>query len=225
MAQERYISGVSRARAIAVAADGAYDMERVADRELVQDAQDGIERAFAAIVDRYHGRIYSLVYRICGSREAEDLTQEVFLRALGRLHRFKPQNEASLRTWLYRIAMNLSINELRRMQRRRQLEGPSLDAPIYPDGDVLQVAIADSSSAPDHLVERAETRQLVHAVIRQLPAKHQQVLVLVDLEGMEYEEAAGVLGCRIGTIKSRLSRARDAFAVKMKACLAPPGTK
>ena len=142
---------------------------------------------------------------------------------MGRLHKFQPHSEASLRTWLYRIAMNLSINELRRMQRRQRFEGPSLDAPTHAGGDAMYLTIPDNSMAPHCIVERTKTRQLVHEAIRQLPPKYQQVLVLVDLEGMEYREAAEVIRCRIGTVKSRLSRAREALAVKMKACMTQPG--
>lgn len=222
MAQERYAQWQGRLNTTAAARGRGHGLEHVADTDLVRDAQEGVERAFATIVDRYHARIYALIYRVCGSTEAEDLTQEVFLRAMGRLHKFEPQSEASLRTWLYRIAMNLSINQLRQMKRRQKLEGPSLDAPIHPDGDAVYLTIPDSSTAPDRLVERAETHRLVHAVIRQLAPKHQQVLVLIDLEGMEYEEAAAVIGCRMGTVKSRLSRAREAFSVKMRACMAVP---
>ena len=225
MAQERYAQWQGRLNETVAACGRGYELEHVTDTDLVRNAQEGVEKAFAAIVDRYHARIYALIYRVCGPTDAEDLTQEVFLRAMGRLHKFEPQSEASLRTWLYRIAMNLSINQLRQMKRRQRFEGLSLDAPIHPDGDAVYLAIPDSSTAPERLVERAETHRLVHAVIRQLVPKHQQVLVLVDLEGMEYEEAAAIIGCRVGTVKSRLSRAREAFSVKMRACMAVPGAK
>ena len=210
------------ARSVAAALSAGHGLELVSDSELVLGAQQGLERAFSAIVDRYHARIYGLVYRMCGPKEAEDLTQDVFLRALSRLHNFELRNEDSLRTWLYRIAMNVSINELRRMRRRRQLEGPSLDAAVQTQEGEIQRGVPDLSLMPHKIAEREETRELVHAIIRQMPPKYQQVLVLVDLEGMEYEETAAVIGCRVGTVKSRLSRAREAFAIKLKACMKSP---
>ncbi len=223
MRNDREMDKAAGGRSVAAALSAGHSLERVPDSELVLGAQQGLERAFSAIVDRYHAKIYGLVYRMCGAKEAEDLTQDVFLRALSRLDKFELRNEASLRTWLYRIAMNVSINELRRMRRRRQLEGPSLDAAVQtPEGEIPR-GVPDLSRMPHTIAEREETRELVHAIIRQMPPKYQQVLVLIDLEGMEYEEAAAVIGCRIGTVKSRLSRAREALAIKLKACMKSPG--
>ncbi len=199
--------------------DAGYSLDNVHDSELVASAQQGHNKAFSEIVDRYHAAIYSLIYRICGPAEAEDITQEVFLRAFSRINRFEFRNDASLRTWLYRIGMNAAINELRRMKRKRQIEGPSLDAQIRTSDGYVQRLVPDETYMPHRIAERAETCDLVHSVIRQLPAKYQQVLVLIDLEGMEYEEAAAVIGCRIGTVKSRLSRARAALSTRLKSNL------
>jgi len=198
------------------------DFMRAPDSVLVRHAQDGIDQAFAVIVDRYHAGIYSLAYRMCGPTDAEDLTQEVFLKALGKLDRFEFRNQASLRTWLYRIAMNSCINELRRAKRRRSLEGPSLDAVIHTDDGAVRRTAPDESCMPHVIAEREETREIVHEIIRRMSPKYQQVLVLIDLEGMEYEEAAEVIGCRIGTVKSRLSRAREHFASKLRAHMRAP---
>ena len=188
------------------------NLNQVRDYDLVRGAQQGLDQAFSVIVDRYHASIYALVYRMIGPTDAEDLTQDVFLRALGKLNRFEFRNDASLRTWLYKIAMNTCINELRRLKRRRQIEGPSLDAVIQTREGTVERCVPDETLMPHVIAERAEMREAVHGIIRQLPPKYQQVIVLVDLEGMEYEEAAEVVGCRVGTVKSRLSRARTAFA-------------
>ena len=183
------------------------------EKALVQGAQAGNAEAFGTLVDRYHGRVYSVVYRMCGPDDAEDLTQEIFLKALSALRSFQFQGHASFRTWLYRIAVNAAINELRRRKRRQRVEGPSLDTPVNTEeGEVAREIADELGLTPDEEYERAETRREVQAVLARVKPQHRRVLVMVDLEGMEYQEAAQVMGCPLGTLKSRVARAREAFA-------------
>lgn len=201
--------------------DGIIDAARIRDpgcpdAYLVHAAQLGNGEAFGVLVERYHRQIYGIVYRMCGATEAEDLTQDIFVRALQALRGFKYQGQASFRTWLYRIAVNASINELRRRKRRRAVIGPSLDEMIETDGGAVARSVADESRMPQDVLERKEERDAVHAVLSTLSPKHQAVLALVDLQGMDYEEAARTVGCPLGTLKSRVARARDAFAAKFR---------
>ena len=182
------------------------------DASLVGAAQLGNGDAFGALVDRYHRKIYGIVYRMCGPGDADDIAQDIFIRALQALRGFKYQGEASFRTWLYKIAVNACINELRKRKRRTSVDGPSLDRPVQTHSGTVSRAIADRSQVPDEVVEREELREAVRAVILTLSPKHQMALTLVDLQGMEYEEAAETMGCPLGTLKSRVARARDAFA-------------
>ena len=180
---------------------------------LVQLAREGDAEAFGKLVDRYHRRVYGIVYRMCGADDAEDLTQEIFLKALAALRSFQFQGNASFRTWLYRIAVNASINELRRRKRRRAVEGPSLDAPVSTEDGSVEREIADEhGAAPADEVERNETQRMVREVLAKMRPQHRLVLTLVDLEGMEYREAATLLKCPLCTLKSRVARAREAFA-------------
>ena len=182
------------------------------DKELVEAAQRGDGRAYSELVERYHARVYGIVYRMCGPQDAEDLTQDVFVRALHALRRFQFQGQASFRTWLYRIAVNSAINELRRRGRANAACGPSFEELDENETGITERILPDYSWAPEVLVEREELRRAVHQTLAQLPPNHRAVIVLVDLEGLPYEEAAEILGCPLGTVKSRLARARAAFA-------------
>lgn len=187
---------------------------------LVRDAQLGSPEAFTAIVNKYHTRIFGIVYRMCGSAEADDLTQEIFIRALTALRKFQFQGEASLRTWLYRIAVNACINELRRRKRRSQVEGRSLDELSDTGHGLMERAIPDLSRLPQEIAERHEVQRLVQTIIQGLSPHHRAVITLIDLEGLEYEEAARIIGCPLGTLKSRLARARHAFGKRLKRAMA-----
>ena len=192
------------------------------DAFLVSAAQQGNPDAFSVLVERYHRKVYGIVYRMCGAGDGDDLTQDIFLRALQALRGFKYQGEASFRTWLYRIAVNACINELRKRRRHREVDGPSLDEVLENDGRLLTRSVPDNTTAPHEVVEQQETKAAVHAVLKTLSPKHQAVLTLVDLQGMEYEDAARAIGCPLGTLKSRVARARAAFATKYRRYLQGP---
>ncbi len=186
----------------------------LADHALVESAQAGSAEAFGELARRYHGNVYGIVYRMCGGDEAADLTQEIFLRALKALRKFQFQGDASFRTWLYRIAVNACINELRRRRRRSDVEGPSLDDDIETEDGWVSRSIPDETMSPHVLAERAEVQRAVQQIVAMLTPKHRAALTLVDLQQFDYEEAAEVLECPLGTLKSRLARARKQFAEK-----------
>ena len=201
------------ARAV-VEADHRYDSE---DALHVARAQAGDAEAFTALVRKYQTKVYGIVYRMCGAGEdVADLGQEVFVRALTALRKFQYQGEASFRTWLYRIAVNVCINELRRRKRRRKVEGASLDEMVETDTGAVERLVPDTSTMPHLLAERKETRDIVHVLLQTMSPQHRAVLTLVDIQGMPYEEAAQVIACNLGTLKSRLSRARRAFGVRYR---------
>ncbi len=185
-----------------------------ADQALVEAAQEGSADAFGVLAERYHNNVYGIVYRMCGPDEAPDLTQEIFLRALRALRNFQFHGDASFRTWLYRIAVNACINELRRRKRRSEIEGPSLDEEVKTrDGTIARI-VPDETQSPHVLAERREICRAVQAIVATLSPKHRAALTLVDLQQLDYEEAASVLECPLGTLKSRLARARRQFAEK-----------
>ncbi len=187
----------------------------------VTRAQAGDVDAFAELIEQYQQKIFGIIYRMCGpGDDVNDLGQEIFLRAYQAMAKFEYRDQASFRTWLYRIAVNVCINELRRRRRRQRIEGQSLDQMVQTEDGEVERLVPDYSQMPDEQVERVELQALVHVVLRQLPPHHQAPLLLVDIEGHSYEEAAQSIGCSLGTLKSRLSRARTAFKHKYEQYLA-----
>jgi RNA polymerase sigma-70 factor, ECF subfamily len=179
------------------------------DARVVQAFLDGRERAFDELVSRYQVRLLNFVYRTVGDRErAEDLVQEVFIRIYRHLHRFDQTKKFS--TWAYTIASNLAKNELRNRSRNPLVLFQTIKRNWEADHRPLQ--FEDSSSRPDDLFYKRHLRELVEQSVSQLPEHHRVVFVLRELEGKTYEEIADITGCNLGTVKSRLNRARNNFA-------------
>ena len=179
------------------------------DAQVVQAFLDGKERAFDELVSRYQVRLLNFIYRTVGDRErAEDLVQEVFIRIYRHLHRFDQTKKFS--TWAYTIASNLAKNELRNRSRNPLVLFQTIKRNWEADHRPLQ--FEDSSSRPDDLFYKRHLRELVEQSVSQLPEHHRVVFVLRELEGKTYEEIADITGCNLGTVKSRLNRARNNFA-------------
>jgi len=179
------------------------------DSDLVAAFLDGEERAFQELVERYQGRLLNFIYRTIGDRErGEDLVQEVFIRVYRHLHRFDRSRKFS--TWVYTIASNLAKNELRNRARNPLVLFQTIKKNWQDEDRPLQ--FEDSASRPDDLYRRRHLRELVENSVAQLPEHHRQVFILRELEGKSYEEIAEITACNLGTVKSRLNRARNAFA-------------
>ncbi len=181
----------------------------LADAEVVQRHLAGDARAFAELVVRYQTRLLNFIYRTIGDRErAEDLVQEVFVRVYRHVQRFDQARKFS--TWIYTIASNLAKNELRNRSRNPLVLFQTIRRQWEPDHRPLQ--FEDARARPDDLFRRRHLRQLVEWSVAQLPDHHRVVFVLRELEGRSYEEIAEITGCNLGTVKSRLNRARNNFA-------------
>ncbi len=179
------------------------------DAQVVQAFLDGRERAFDELVTRYQARLLNFIYRTVGDRErAEDLVQEVFIRIYRHLHRFDQTKKFS--TWAYTIASNLAKNELRNRSRNPLVLFQTIRRHWEADHRPLQ--FEDSSARPDDLFHKRHLRELVEQSVSRLPEHHRVVFVLRELEGKTYEEIADITGCNLGTVKSRLNRARNNFA-------------
>ena len=179
------------------------------DTGVVTSFLEGEERAFAELVERYQTRLLNFVYRTIGDREkAEDLVQEVFIRVYRHLHRFDRSKKFS--TWIYTIASNLAKNELRNRSRNPLVLFQTIRKNWQDDDRPLQ--FEDSSTRPDDLYRKRHLRELVESSVAQLPEHHREVFVLRELEGKSYEEIAEITETNLGTVKSRLNRARTSFA-------------
>jgi RNA polymerase sigma-70 factor (ECF subfamily) len=179
------------------------------DSAVVRACLEGDGRAFTDLVLRYQVRLLNFVYRSIGDRErAEDLVQEAFIRVHRHLHRFDQSKKFS--TWIYTIASNLAKNELRNRSRNPLVLFQAIKKNWEADHRPIQ--FEDTRSRPDDLYRKRHLRELVESAVAQLPEHHRQVFVLRELEGKSYEEIAEVTGCNLGTVKSRLNRARNSFA-------------
>ncbi len=171
------------------------------DLRLIRECREGNNAAYGELVSRYQDRLFNSLLRLVNNAEdARDVAQEAFLHAYQSLHTFK--GDSLFFTWLYRIAVNTAIS-MKRKQR------PTIR--IQAGGDERNsVDPLDSteSNRPGYAIEMAEEERAVHDALAKLSPDHRAVLVMKDMEGMKYEEMADVLGVPVGTIRSRLHRAR-----------------
>ena len=184
-------------------------LRRLEDGDVVSAFLGGEERAFEELVDRYQGRLLNFVYRTIGDRDrAEDLVQEVFIRVYRHIGRFDRSKKFS--TWIYTIASNLAKNELRNRSRNPLVLFQTIKAKFEDEDRPLQ--FEDVHTRPDDLFRKRHLKEMVEQSVAQLPVHHREVFVLRELEGKSYEEIAEITGVNLGTVKSRLNRARTAFA-------------
>jgi RNA polymerase sigma-70 factor (ECF subfamily) len=173
------------------------------DHSLVEACRAGQTEAFGALVERYQERLYQVLLHLSGSSEdARDILQDTFLRAYEKLAQF--QGDSSFYTWVYRIGVNLALSG----HRRRRLR-PALQQVGNHRAARCEETADDSADAdPTYPLERAEREQIVEAALRQLGPEHRAVVILKDFDGRRYEEIAAILDVPIGTVRSRLHRAR-----------------
>lgn len=180
------------------------------ENALVQQAKAGDRNAFAALVSAYESKIYNLALRYLGNREdAMDASQEVFLRVF----RFLPgfQEESGFSTWIYRIGVNVCKDMLIKQNRRNEQSLEMDDE----DEDSRTMDLVDCRYSPEQILENAELREMLLSAIAALPGQQREVIILRDIQGLSYEEISRVLSLESGTVKSRLSRARETLRKKL----------
>jgi len=184
--------------------------QREADLALIQRCLEGDVSAFETLALKYQQQVFNLAYRLTGRSDlVEDIAQEVFLKCYRALGKFEARS--SFATWLYRITVNTAINFAKMTRRQWALEVDS--AQISEDhGEFSREQIPE----PERSLELRQIRREIAEQMAQLSAEHRAVLILRDVEGLSYEEIAAVIECPVGTVRSRLSRARDALQSRLR---------
>lgn len=189
--------------------------DREIDQQLVERAQHGDKRAFELLVIKYQRKLARLLSRfIRDAAEVEDVSQEAFIKAYRALPSFR--GESAFYTWLYRIGINTAKNYLVAQGRRAPTitEYSPEDAENFEDADELR-----DINTPEHELMTKQIGQTVNSAMAELPEELRTAITLREIEGLSYEEIAEVMNCPIGTVRSRIFRAREAIAEKLRPLL------
>ncbi|MET0261355.1 MAG: sigma-70 family RNA polymerase sigma factor [Rariglobus sp.] len=182
------------------------------DRLLVDRIKDGDEAAFNEMVGRYWDRIYGMVHQLLrNQQDAEEVTQDAFIRAHRGLANFR--GDSAFSTWLYQIATNLARNRYWYWWRRKRDKTVSFDQPVSDDNDtpLSEVFAADDMATPGDITVTQELVDHIAVGMEKISAKHREILILRNVKNMAYEEIAEVLSISVGTVKSRIARARESL--------------
>jgi RNA polymerase sigma-70 factor (ECF subfamily) len=183
-----------------------------ADWALVQQCASGDEDACTRLVTDHQRMVYQLALHLLGDQqEALDLSQEVFLRVFQMLPKFRGQS--TLRTWIYRIVVNHASNRQRWWRRRRRGQQVPLDEQVATHGELAE---SRNFALPDRVLQQREIAGLVWRALDELPFDQRAVIILREIDGLSYEEIAVSLGVVVGTVKSRLARARESLRVALR---------
>ncbi len=192
--------------------------DREVDQQLVERAQRGDKRAFELLVSKYQRKLARLLSRfIRDATEVEDVTQEAFIKAYRALPTFR--GDSAFYTWLYRIGINTAKNYLVAMGRRAPTttEVDSEEAEGYEDGEQLR-----DLNTPENEMMSRQVAETVNQTLESLPDELRSAITLREIEGLSYEDIANIMNCPIGTVRSRIFRAREAIAAKLRPLLDPP---
>jgi RNA polymerase sigma-70 factor (ECF subfamily) len=182
--------------------------DELSDAEIVRRIKEGETHLFDILVQRYSSRAYQIAYGVLGAREdAEEVAQDVFVRIYKALPNFRGDSEFT--TWMYRIAMNLARNKYRYNKSRGANKKISMQETTDESESRTLVQVPEPRLSPDSEVGLDEFQKEVIREMESLPELYREALILRNVEEMSYEQIADVLGCKLGTIKSRIARARE----------------
>ncbi|MFH0839840.1 MAG: sigma-70 family RNA polymerase sigma factor [Candidatus Omnitrophota bacterium] len=192
------------------------NMQNQEDSALVSAFQRGDKSAFDRLVLKYKDMVFNLCYRFLGNREeADDCAQETFIKVYRSLKNFRL--ESAFSTWLYRIAVNTCKNKITSLEYRHRKNTIALNAERKSEDGFYTLEIKDGSLSPKEILEKKEKDMLLQRAIDSLPEDQKAIVVLRDIEGLSYGEISEIGGYKLGTVKSKLARARQALAKKLRA--------
>ena len=200
---------------------------RTEEAALIAELQAGSEQAYVWLIGQYHATVYSLVYRVLNDpSDAADTTQEVFLKVFRGIARF--HGESSLKTWIYRIALHEASNKrrwwFRHKARETSMEPTDVESEFSECGNSgLKETLVDAADSPFDNMMHTEVRTQVEQELRNVPEPYRTALVLRDLEELSYEEIADVTSTTLGTVKSRITRGREALRQRLTAYMEKNG--
>lgn len=186
------------------------------DAMLVDRCRKGDMDAFATLIEKYQDRLYNMIYRMCGSSaDAQEMAQETFLKAMGQIRTFR--GGSKFYTWLFRIGANLAISHIRRKGRIafRSMTAVDGDGQESQMEDITADCAQRRDPGPESVVLMRETQAQVAAALNELDEEYKTVVILRDMEDMDYDDIAEVLELPVGTVKSRLHRGRSMLRQKL----------
>ena len=183
------------------------------EKLLITKSKNGDILAFEQLLSLYEKKAYNIAFRMMRNEEdAKDAVQEAFIKVFKSMKSFR--EESSFSTWLYRIVTNVCLDELRK---RKKYASVSLEFEIESDRGTTHIELGKDEVTPEDLYERQEKKELVLDTINSLKEDYKTVVILRDIQGFSYEEIATILSCSLGTIKSRINRARNVLKDKLQA--------
>ena len=200
----------------------SIDFTESTDLEIVELCQVGKKEAFQELVKRYQKSVFALLYQLAPEwRDLNDLSQEVFIRVYRGIHNLR--NPKIFKSWLNQIILNLFYDELRK--RPRRIKTVSMDQTYEDDSGESEFVreVKDSKLKPDEIISNNEIKNAIKKAMAQLPEQFRTAIVLRELQGLQYEEIAELLGCALGTVKSRIWRARERLQVLLQPFLQEAG--
>ena len=198
--------------------------ERESDQVLVERVQAGDKKAFDLLVSKYHQRVIRLISRLVRNpAEVEDIAQEAFIKSYRSIGQFR--GDSAFYTWLYRIAVNSAKNALMASNRRPIPMSDLMKSDENEEGEAWPVESAIDFQTPEALLASRQVAQTVDAAIESLAEDLRTAIMLREIEGLTYEEIAEAMNCPIGTVRSRIFRARDTIAKQLRPLLDTPENK
>lgn len=186
-------------------------MQQDAEQELIRRCQQGDKAAFAQLVRANQQMVFSLLYRLIPEwMDLEDIAQEVWVKVYQSIGKMK--NYASFKTWLHRIAVNTYYDKMRKQGHRVEI---SLDEPVNEEESSVGMDIPDPRILPEDAVLSAEWKEYIETKIKSLPEQHRLMIVMRDIQNLSYEEIAEVTELSLGTVKSRIARAREKLLAEL----------